>query len=150
MTETLFVDTNVFVYAVDSRVPGKQGRAAGVLRAACTDCRCVISTQVLQEYYAAVTRKLDPAMSAADAKRSTRQLATLDVRAVDARTVLAAIERAGSRSISIWDSLIVQSAVESGCTVLLTEDLSHGEVLDGVRIVDPFQGEEEEVLALFG
>jgi predicted nucleic acid-binding protein len=150
MTATLFVDTNVFVYAVDPRVAGKQRRAAALLRAVCANCRCVVSTQVLQEYYAAVTRKLDPPMPSDAAARSTRQLTALDVRAVDARTVLAAIERVGSRSISIWDSLIVQSAVESGCTVLLTEDLTHGEVIDGVRVVDPFRGDEDEVLALFG
>ena len=149
MTATLFVDTNVFVYAVDARVVGKQARAAALLQAICTRCRCVISTQVLQEYYAAVTRKLDPPMSHEAAAASTRQLATLDVRAVDAQTVLAAIRRTGSRSISIWDSLVVQSAVESACTVLLTEDLTHGEVIDGVRVVDPFQGDEDEVLALF-
>ena len=149
MTATLFVDTNVFVYAVDPRVRKKQARAAVVLRAICANFRVVVSTQVLQEYYATVTRKLEPPMSHDAAAVSTRQLTTLDVRAVDAQTVLGAIRRAGARSVSIWDSLIVQSAVESGCTLLLTEDLSHGEVIDGVRVVDPFQGDEDEVLALF-
>ena len=149
MTATLFVDTNVFVYAVDPRVRKKQARAAVLLRAICANCRVVVSTQVLQEYYATVTRKLEPPMSHDAAAESTRQLATLDVRAVDAQTVLGAIRRAGARSVSIWDSLIVQSAVESACTVLLTEDLSHGEVIDGVHVVDPFQGDDDEVLALF-
>lgn len=150
MTATLFVDTNVFVYAVDDRFPEKQGRAAATLRAAGKRGRCVISTQVLQEYYATVTRKMNPRMPPVAAAESTRRLTALDVRGIDAKTVLAAIQRAGSGQISIWDALIVQSAVESGCSVLLTEDLTHGEVIDGVRVVDPFQGDEEEVLALFG
>ena len=149
MTATLFVDTNVFLYTVDELDPAKQQRATWLLAELAERAHCVISTQVLQEFYATVTRRLNRLMTASVAEAAVHQLARLDVRSIDARTVLGAVARAGSRQWSLWDALIVQSAVESGCSVLLTEDLTHGEVIDGVRIVDPFQGDEDEVLALF-
>ncbi len=57
---------------------------------------------------------------------------------VDESSVLAAIARAGGLSISLWDAMIVQAAVGSGCRVLLTEDMQRGQEIDGVRISNPF------------
>ena len=150
MTDRCFVDTNVFVYAADPDAPEKQRRAGALLESVFGAPGATISPQVMQEFYSVATRGEPPKLSHDAAEQIVRDLSSLRVAHVDARTVLRAVERVGRRSISIWDSLIVQSAVESACTVLLTEDLTHGEEIDGVRIVDPFQGDEEEVLALFG
>jgi len=149
MTERVFVDTNVIVYTADPDAPAKQRRATAVMQRAFGAPGGTISPQVMQEFYSVATRGSHPRMPHDAAERMVRDLATLRVALVDAQTVLRAVERTGRRQISIWDALIVQSAVESACTVLLTEDLSHGEVIDGVRVVDPFQGPEDEVLALF-
>ena len=149
MTERVFVDTNVVVYAADPAAPRKQRRAAVVMEQVFASPLATISTQVMQEFYAVATRGSRPRMKHDVAEEVVRDLSTLRVVLLDAQSVLRAVERSGSRSISIWDALIVQSAVESACTVLLTEDLTHGEEIDGVRVVDPFQGDEQEVLALF-
>ena len=150
MTAKLFVDTNVLVYTADGGEVVKRARALAVLDAAWQRGGCVVSTQVLQEYFVNVTRKVPTPLSPEEAEQAMRKLTTLTVIGIDARSVLGAIARSRRRQMSLWDALIVQSAVESACTVLLTEDLSHGEVIDGVRVVDPFQGDEDEVLALFG
>ena len=149
MTDRVFVDTNVVVYAADTTAPEKRGRATAVMRCALEGSNSTISTQVLQEFYSVATRGTTPKLAPQDAEQVVRDLGTLRVVGIDTRTVLGAITRSRRRQMSLWDALIVQSAVESGCTVLLTEDLSHGEVIDGVRVVDPFQGDEDEVLALF-
>ena len=150
MTERVFVDTNVIVYTADLTAPQKRSRATAVMRRALQGSDAAISTQVLQEFYVVATRGPIPKLESESAETVVRDLGTLRVGLIDVQTVLGAVARAKRRQMSLWDALIVQSAVEGGCTVLLTEDLTHGEVIDGVRVVDPFQGDEGEVLALFG
>lgn len=68
MTVRTFVDTNVWVYAVDSAARAKQERAQSVLEAL-DPSAAVISAQVLNEYFVTVTRKLDEPLSHAETKR---------------------------------------------------------------------------------
>jgi predicted nucleic acid-binding protein len=79
-----------------------------------------------------------PSLCQETAAAMVDELAALPVVAIDASLVVAAI--AGSREwqISLWDALIVRSAAAAGCTLLLSEDLSHGAVFGGVRIENPF------------
>ena len=149
MTARCFVDTNVVVYATDGSEPAKWERASRIMQAVWASRTATLSTQVLQELYAVTTRGQAPMLTREDAEEVVRELGSLRVVGIDVQTVCAAVARARRRRMSIWDALIVQSAVESACTVLLTEDLTHGEEIDGVRVVDPFQGDEQEVLALF-
>lgn len=139
MTERTFLDTNVLVYVFDADAPSKQERARGILVAAARSGLGVVSTQVLQEFYVAVTRKLGRPLSHADAEQAVRGLAELPVASVDTSTVLTAVGRAGGHQLSLWDALIVQTAIESGSTRLFTEDLQDGRVFDGVRIENPFR-----------
>lgn len=149
MTERVFVDTNVIVYAADPTAPEKQSRAKTVMTCLLEEPNSTISTQVMQEFYSVATRGRTPKLAPEVAEQVVHDLGALRVVGIDAQTVFGAVSRARRRQMSIWDALIVQSAVESACTVLLTEDLTHGEVIDGVRVVNPFQGDEDEVLALF-
>lgn len=125
------------VYAYDHGSPGKQERAAQLLGAEADDI--VISTQVLSEFYWVVTRKLAPPLDEAEARRATRLLAALPVVAVDRALVLAAVDTAHDHRLVLWDAMIVEAAVRSGCDRLVTEDLHHGAVIRGVRIEDPFR-----------
>lgn len=130
----VFVDTNVWVYAVDGADPVKQARAAALLATHGPDI--VVSTQVLGEFYVTLTRKL---RADADIVRAAvERMAGTRVVAVDVPQVLRAIDLTGQASIAYWDALIVAAAENSGCERLLTEDLADGQRIGSVRIENPF------------
>lgn len=131
-----FLDTNVLVYADDLDAGEKRERARAILEDAMASGEGVISTQVLQEFFVIATRKLgvDPAL----ARRKVELLAEMALVRIDLELLLAAIDLSRLHSFSFWDALIVRTASAAGCSVLLTEDLQHGQVVDGVRIENPF------------
>jgi predicted nucleic acid-binding protein len=131
-----FVDTNVLVYAVDRSEPKKRERAREVLGTAPE--QLVLSAQVLSEFYVVVTRKLAAPLSEAEAGEAVRRLAALPVVAADAELVLAAIALSRKAMLSFWDAQIVAAAAVAGCERVLTEDLSHGTEVAGVRVESPF------------
>jgi predicted nucleic acid-binding protein len=137
MTEPLFVDTNVWVYAVDAADPVKRERALEVIAPA-RGRELVLSTQVLTEFYSVVTRKLAVPLQASDAEAMVAHLSALPVVAVDASLVIAAM--AGSREwqVSIWDALILRAAEVAGCRRLLSEDLADGATYGSVTVENPF------------
>jgi len=137
MTEPVFVDTNVWVYAVDAADPDKRARALAAI-APEPGRDLVVSTQVLTEFYAVVTRKLAVPVPAEDAEAMVRQLSLLPVVAVDASLVVSAI--AGSRDwqVSIWDALVLRAAAVAGCRRLLSEDLADGATYGSVVVENPF------------
>lgn len=131
-----FIDTNVLVYADDLDAGERRRRAREILESHISSAAAVLSTQVLQEYFVVATRKLGVPLETA--QRKVEILARLELVRVDADLILGAIDTHRLHSFSFWDSLIVKSASAAGCTILLTEDLSHGQTIDGVKIVDPF------------
>lgn len=137
MTEPIFVDTNVWVYAVDAADPAKR-KAALEATAPVAGRDLVVSTQVLTEFYAVVTRKLAVPVSIEEAEAMVRQLAVLPVVAIDSSLVVSAI--AGSREwqISIWDALILRAAEVAGCRRVLSEDLADGATYGSVVVENPF------------
>jgi predicted nucleic acid-binding protein len=136
MNRLAFFDTNIFIYADDDAGPAKQARAIQLI----TDYRraglLVVSIQVLQEYFAAATRKLgvDPET----AQRKVQLLARARVVRFVEGDVIAAIELHRLTRISFWDAMIVHAARLAGADLLYSEDLQHGAVLGGVRIDNPF------------
>ncbi len=139
-----FVDTNVLVYALDGSEPDKREMALERLDECSRQGALVISTQVLVEFYAVVTRKLQPALSREEGEREVQRLARWHVVTTDTKLVLRALALSRERQLSHWDALILQAAVDSGCTTLLTEDLHDGLEAAGVRVRDPF-GEWAEI-----
>jgi len=137
VSERVFLDTNVLVYADDLDAGDKRTAARKVLRDVMTRRCAVLSTQVLQEYFVVATRKLG--VDSAQARRKLELLARADVVQVGIEDILHAIDLHRLHGLSFWDALIVRCASVAGCAVLLTEDLPHGRVLDGVRIEDPFR-----------
>jgi predicted nucleic acid-binding protein len=137
MTEPIFVDTNVWVYAVDAADPAKRRRALEVTAPA-PGRDLVVSTQVLTEFFAVVTRKLAVPVSAEDAEALVRQLAVLPVVAVDSSLVVAAIDGSRAWQISIWDALILRAAEVAGCRRVLSEDLADGTTYGSVVVENPF------------
>jgi predicted nucleic acid-binding protein len=138
MIDSVFLDTNVLVYVFDRDATKKQARARRILAGEGAAGRAFISTQVLQEFYVTVTRKLARPLPVADAERAVIGLATLPVVQLDTATVLAAIRASQVHQLSFWDALIVQAALDSGCTRLLSEDMQHGREIGTLRIENPF------------
>ena len=134
--ERCFVDTNVLIYLFDNDSPGKQARAQALFDK--EKDRIVLSTQVLGEFYVNVARKLEQPLPQDAAARAVEDFSRFDVQSVTAELVLAAVRRSRSSLLSYWDSLIVETARNAGAEILFTEDLQHGQEIDGLRIVNPF------------
>ncbi len=133
-----FFDTDVLVYLFDSDAPDKRALARSLLRQEADAGRAAVSTQVLQEFFVTVTRKLAVPVGHEQAERAVRSLAELSVVQSDVGLVLAGIELTRRLQISLWDALIVGAALQSGSTVLYTEDLQHGQRIDGLTVANPF------------
>ncbi len=149
MNDRSFVDTNVLVYLFDADSPAKQARARQILEqdggnvplagSRKGNSYLVLSTQVLQEFYVTVTRKLGVPLAPEVAVEATRRFAELHLVYIDAQLIFNAIALSQRHTVSMWDGLILQAALDGGCTRLLTEDLHDGWNLDGLRIENPFK-----------
>ena len=112
-----FVDTNVFVYALDQRDPAKQQRAREVLSR--DPDNLVVSPQVMGELYVTLTRKLAQPMTPTAARSAVMHLVRMRVVSIDAQVVAAALTIAGGGQVSYWDALVVAAARTAGCERLL-------------------------------
>ena len=137
MSARSFFDTSVLIYADDKAAPAKQRRALDLVAEHRRARTGVVSLQVLQEYFVAVTRKLR--VDAAIARRKIELLAEFDVAVPEVQDILAAIDLHRLHGFSFWDALILRAAKQAGCSVLFSEDLQQAREIDGVRIVNPFQ-----------
>lgn len=135
---TVFVDTNVIAYAYDTADAAKQGATVEVLEDLWERGEGVLSMQVLQELYVVLTRKFTEPLAPGAARRVVATYAVWPRDVATPATVLAASELTERDSISFWDGMILVSAAAMGAETLLTEDLSHGRVIEGVRIENPF------------
>ena len=135
---TVFVDTNVLVYADDGRDPAKRLQARAWLERLWSERRGRTSSQVLNEYYAVATRKLSSPVTRGDARAEVRRYQHWSPWAIDHQTVETAWALEARFAISWWDALMVAAALHQGCEFLLTEDLQHDQRIDNLRIVNPF------------
>ncbi len=130
-----FVDTNILVYQLDGRYPEKRRAARDAVRELAANHEAVISTQVLQEFYAACTTKLkiDPSL----VKRIMHGFRNMEIVTIGTDLIGEAIDTSMQYRLSFWDSLVVVCAESAKCRVLLTEDLGDGQVIRGVRVKNP-------------
>jgi predicted nucleic acid-binding protein len=149
MTATIFVDTNVLVYARDAGEPTKQAIAAQWLRELWIEQRGRTSIQVLTEYYTTVTRKLHPGLPADSAWEDVVALLTWEPQGIERVLILRAREIERLHRLSWWDSMIVAAAQIQNCAVLLTEDLQHGWTCGTVTVRNPFAERIEETHASY-
>ena len=138
MNATVFVDTNVFVYARDASEPKKQPTAAEWIRELWIEQRGRTSMQVLSEYYATVTRKLDPGLKPDEAWEDISALLAWEPQEIGRNVLIRAREIERRFALSWWDSMIVAAAQLQNCALLLTEDLQHGLVCGTVTVRNPF------------
>jgi len=133
-----FFDTRVLVYMFDTGAAEKRKRALKRFAECAAEGTVVLSVQVLQEFYVAVTRKLDKPLPAAAATSAVADLSVFPVVAADAGMVRAAIRTHQDAKISFWDAMIIEAARAGGAAVVLSEDLQHGQAFGEIRVVNPF------------
>jgi predicted nucleic acid-binding protein len=133
-----FLDTNILLYSI-SRNPAesfKRDRALALL----DDDSGALSIQVLQEFYVQATRA-----SRADAVPHELAVGLIEawsrfrIQAMTLPILNSALRIRKTRGFSFWDSAIVAAALALGCDRVYTEDLAHGQVVDGLAIIDPFR-----------
>ena len=137
--EATFVDTNVLVYAYDADAGEKHDTARARLESLWEDESGCISSQVLQEFYVTVTRKLSKPLRRQAARDVVAAYAAWPMHRPNVDDIVSASELEESHELSFWDALIVVSALRSGARQLLTEDLQDGQHLDGLLVVNPFR-----------
>jgi predicted nucleic acid-binding protein len=145
MTGSVFVDTNVLVYRHDATEPEKQRRAQEWLDLLWRTERGRLSTQVLQELYNTLTRKLTPGLDPEGAREVARPYFAWRPVAMTPGLLEDAWRVEGAHGLSWWDALIVAAAAGAGCAWLLTEDLADDSVIAGVRVVSPFRVRPERL-----
>ncbi|MDR0284546.1 MAG: PIN domain-containing protein [Propionibacteriaceae bacterium] len=135
MSAGVFFDTNILVYVFDDRNPSKQAAARELVKTH----SLVVSTQVLGEFYVTTTRKLSVPLPATAAAEAVNYLLAQTVVPLTGPLVAQAISTSQRYQLSYWDALIIEAAATAGCTTLLTEDLTDGQVIRGVRVENPFK-----------
>ena len=139
MSDKFFVDSNLLVYAYDRSAGAKHGAALDLVRNISDSGAPVISTQVLQELAVCLRRKVARPLDSKEIRKIVTELQEWEVFVNNGDSVLRALEIQEQYQVSFWDGLIVNAAHSSGAEILYTEDLSHGQILGGVRVVNPFK-----------
>lgn len=133
-----FFDTNVLVYLFDADGSDKRKKARALFQKHAEAGDILLSTQVLQEFYVVVTRKLARPLDAAAAAQAVSSFGELPLVQIDTQLILSAMHRSRNDQLSFWDALIVQAAIEGHASTLYSEDMQSGQVLDNLRVVNPF------------
>ncbi len=133
-----FVDSNILIYSFDETAGEKRPRSQTLLDDLWKQRSGCLSLQVLQEFFAIVTRRLRPPLSSADAAEKVAYFSEWNLHAPGKGDLLSAIALHQDLHISLWDAMIVQSARRMDCHVLWTEDLNDGQRYAGVLVRNPF------------
>jgi predicted nucleic acid-binding protein len=139
MSAKTFIDTNILIYAHDIDANAKNDIAKAVLRELWSERTGVLSMQVLQEFYVNVTRKI-PSPLSKDSARSVVSAYLPWCTETTPAEISAAFRIEDESRVGFWDALIVSSAVKSGATRILSEDLNAGQRVAGILIENPFAG----------
>lgn len=140
MNDKYFADTNILVYAFDNRDPVKQKIAQNLLETIGSTGNLVLSTQVLQEFFVTITRKLKPPFPISTAYELIENFACYPLVQITPTHILNAIQRHEQEKVSFWDALIIEAALFSHCTILLSEDMQDNQLIENkLRIYNPFQ-----------
>ena len=137
MSDAVFVDSNILIYAHDADAGPKRDRAVERLRPLWESGTGRLSVQVLQEFYVNVTRKLITPVSRSTAREVVSSYAAWVKEPTTPDTVIRAIDIAEMAQIMFWDALIVASAEEAQATQIYSEDLNAGQTIAGIKIVNP-------------
>lgn len=132
----VFIDTNVVAYALDASSPQKRAAAQDLIARLGPEGRLVFSTQVFQETYAVLVRKMK--VAPAQAERAVTKLFDYAYVATDTKLLSRAMHRHQDDSIAFYNALIVEAALAAECALLASEDFQQGRRFGKLRVVNPF------------
>jgi predicted nucleic acid-binding protein len=132
-----FVDANILVYAQDADAPRKRRLCRELITRLAASGDGVISTQVMQEFFVAATRKLGVAPLAA--KGILKTFTVFEIVQVTPALIHDAIDCAILNQLAFWDALILAAAAAAGCATVYSEDLNAGQTVLGVTIQNPLE-----------
>jgi len=136
--DKVFLDTNIITYAYDTSAGEKHRIANKILVETWDFGNGILSTQVLQEFFVSITRRIQKPLEVMRAKEIVGDLLTWDVMVNDGESILKAIDLHHHYHFSFWDSMIIQAALKGNAALLLSEDLSGGQTIHGLVIKNPF------------
>lgn len=139
MSDRIFVDTNILVYAHDLSAQDRHAKASAVMESLWEAETGALSTQVLQEFYVTVTRKIRNPLKPDEAREIIRNYLAWPVQINDPETTIRASEIEEKNSLSFWDALIVAAALRLQAQKIITEDLNHGRIIEGILIENPLK-----------
>ncbi|MFQ5990645.1 MAG: PIN domain-containing protein [Candidatus Methylomirabilales bacterium] len=142
MSDKVFVDTNILIYGHDLDAGHKRALANALLKDLWATRLGLLSTQVLQEFYVNVTRKIPSPLSPATARNVVRGYCMWQVEVLGPDMILRASEIEERYELSFWDALIVTAALQGHAVKILSEDLNPGQAIEGVLIENPFASAE--------
>lgn len=134
----VFLDTNIIIYAYDTTAGEKHESAHRILVDLWNSGLGVLSTQVLQEFFVAATRKIPRPMYVKTTREIVQDFLKWNVVINDGQSILDSIDIQMRYKYSFWDSMIIDAAVKGGAEILLSEDLTGGQRVKGVKISNPF------------
>ena len=138
MKGRVFVDTNILIYAHDLDAGARHDIAAVAVEELWKNENGVMSTQVLQEFYVNVTRIIPKPLTRAHARGIIENYLTWHIEVNEPDVVLMATQIEERHGLSFWDALIIAAASRAKVDKILTEDLNHGQKIEGILIENPF------------
>ncbi len=138
MSDKTFVDTNILVYAHDLDAGEKNTVARKLLTELWESRLGIVSTQVLQEFYITLTRKIQRPLDVPTVRRLVRNYSAWEIVVNGVQNIFQATEIQEAHRLSFWDALIVSAAFAGNAATIITEDLSHGQQIEGILIQNPF------------
>jgi predicted nucleic acid-binding protein len=143
MNDKFFIDTNIFIYSFDYRDADKMNCALAIINDANITGKGIISWQVIQEFLNAASRKFAKTFTTNDMTKYLRKILNpLCQIYPDMNLYQDALEIMDSTHYHFYDSLILASAVRGECTILYSEDFQEGQVIKGVKVVNPFSDQQ--------
>jgi predicted nucleic acid-binding protein len=137
MTARLFIDTNILIYALDPAEPAKRAMSADLLRRTIANHTLVVSPQNLNECYRVLIQRRRLVPEAA-ARSYLSCLMPWCIAPLDAQTTAKAWAVQDEAGLAWWDALLAASALMAGCKLFISEDMQDGQLISGMRIVNPF------------
>jgi predicted nucleic acid-binding protein len=135
---SVFVDTNILIYSEDSSNLAKRDTALQWLGVLWERGLGRLSSQVLNEFYVNVTRKLRPPMPQGIAREEVRRYAVWQTWPIDQLTIESAFAIESRYGLSYWDALVIAAAQHLGCRYVLSEDMGHEQTYGAIQVINPF------------
>lgn len=138
--ERITFDANILVYSLDSMAGKKHSRSVEIIKLARIS-DCVLTLQSLSEFFYVVTRKGKLATKTAldHIKDWQAIFPTVTAKPITLHHAVATLER---YQLAFWDAMLLATAKEANVSVLVSEDFQHSQVVEGVKIFNPFQEEK--------